>query len=158
MKNTKEVIYNQDQTHLADLVLRGKTWVMYWIVMAVFILIKGVFRPHYKDSSSEIVQLILFSFPNFAEAYIGTFTISAILVIGRIKGFSMLKSLKDRTIYYISVTLAAIYVISQELNLHSIGGENITDINDIISSVLGLSFVFIMLNTFGTGIKKRADL
>lgn len=41
-------------------------------------------------------------------------------------------------IYLLAVVLAGIYVITQELKIHNLGGDNITDTNDIIYSVIGL--------------------
>ena len=58
-------------------------------------------------------------------------------------------------IYLVSLMLAAVYVITQEMNFHSLGGNNIYDFNDIVASVIGLVVIYGMLAAFGTGIQKN---
>ena len=57
--------------------------------------------------------------------------------------------LKETSIYLISVSLAALYVISQELKFHNLGGNNVYDVNDVIASVLGLVFMLVTMLFFG---------
>ncbi|MEM7574511.1 MAG: hypothetical protein AAF433_16525 [Bacteroidota bacterium] len=46
--------------------------------------------------------------------------------------------LSNQNIYLLAVLLAAIYVTTQELKIHNLGGANIYDPNDLIFSGIGL--------------------
>jgi len=135
---------------LNNLKVRGATWNVYLLNFGLYFGLKLWFRPWVKEQEGlELIKLIANSFPNYVEAYMGTFTIAGLLIIGRLKGYSWVKNLSDIKIYTISATLAAIYVISQEMKFHNLGGANIYDPNDVIASIIGLAFIFVMLNIYG---------
>lgn len=136
--------------------IRGKTWSLYWANFGLFILLKILIRPWIKEHQvPEFFLIISNSFPNYVEAYLGTFTIASFILIGKLKGYSLLKNLGNQMIYLVSLMLAAVYVITQEMNFHSLGGNNIYDFNDIVASVIGLVVIYGMLAAFGTGIQKN---
>ncbi|MEP2447184.1 MAG: hypothetical protein ABJI69_08145 [Balneola sp.] len=41
------------------------------------------------------------------------------------------------------------------MKFHNLGGRNVYDPNDVVASIIGLVFVFIMLNAYGIGLKKK---
>jgi hypothetical protein len=45
--------------------------------------------------------------------------------------------------------IAGTYVLAQEFKLHSVGGNNVYDFNDVLASILGLVVVYLMLTRFG---------
>jgi hypothetical protein len=140
----------------ARLKIRGKTWALYWVNFVLFLLLKTLIRPWVRENNApDFIQNITFSFPNYVEAYLGTFTIATFFLIGKIKDYSFFRNLGNHAIYLLSISLAAIYVITQEMNVHSLGGNNIYDFNDIIASIIGLVVIYIMLKLFGTGIQKN---
>ena len=57
--------------------------------------------------------------------------------------------LKDASIYLMATALAAIYVITQEVKLHSIGGTNVYDPYDVAASIIGLLFINLIFFKFG---------
>ena len=45
--------------------------------------------------------------------------------------------------------MATIYVISQELKFHNLGGNNVYDPYDLIASITGLIGTFVVIQIFG---------
>lgn len=45
--------------------------------------------------------------------------------------------------------IASLYVISQELKFHSLGGNNVYDPYDIAASLIGIAATFIVIQRFG---------
>ena len=110
------------------------------LTIVVFALAKAI-RPRVLESQApELVKLFLLSFPNFCEAIVGILTLTML-------GLYANRMLKwpHNSIYIAAVVLAAIYVISQEFKTHDLGGNNIYDPNDVLFSVLGLLFSFILI-------------
>lgn len=141
---------------LNNLKIRGATWNLYAANFVLFFILKIWFRPWIREQEGfEYLKIIANSFPNFVEAYLGTFTIATFLIIGRLKNLSWIKNLSDFTIYTTSTILAAIFVITQEMKFHNLGGENIYDFNDVIASIIGLIVIFTMLNLYGIKLIKK---
>ena len=87
----------------------------------------------------------LFSFPNFAEAIVGTITLTYLLLAARNAMSPSKSNVPENALYLWAVIVAAIYVISQELNVHSLGGNNIYDPYDLLFSIAGLVIAFVIL-------------
>ena len=107
------------------------------LIIPIFIFFKLI-RPSVLNSSSpEVFKMILLSLPNFFEGIIGILILTG---IGLLLNNKLNKKLQlgIGTVYKLAVVLAGIYTITQELNIHSLGGKNIIDTNDIIFSVIGL--------------------
>lgn len=81
----------------------------------------------------ESIKLFLLSFPNFCEAIVGVLTLTGI-------GIYLNKDLKisNRLVYITAIAIAGIFVITQELKIHNLGGNNTYDPNDLIFSLIGL--------------------
>ncbi|MEP1307662.1 MAG: hypothetical protein ABJK11_10060 [Balneola sp.] len=142
--------------YLSDLKVRGATWNLYWINFLLFFVLKIWFRPWVREQEGfEFLKIFANSFPNFVEAYLGTFTIASLMLLGKILDYSWFKNLSNRVIYLASTMLAAIFVITQEMKIHNLGGENIYDFNDVVASVIGLIFIFVMLNLYGVKLIKK---
>ena len=107
------------------------------IVLIVFFVFFKFIRPPVLDSNSPaIFKSLLLSLPNFFEAVIGTLILTG---LGLILNDQLNHNRSNlNLIYLLAVVFAGIYVIAQELKIHNLGGENITDINDIIYSMIGL--------------------
>lgn len=141
---------------LNNLKLRGATWNLYAMNFVLFFILKIWFRPWIREQEGfEYLKLIANSFPNYVEAYLGTFTIVVFLTIAKLKNLSWIKDLSDITIYTFSTIFAGIFVITQEMKIHNLGGSNIYDFNDVVASVIGLIVIFGMLNIYGIKLIKK---
>lgn len=116
--------------------------ILFWGSFILFILNKFSLRPWIlKNDVPEIFRIITLSFPNLIETIMGTVVVTGIVF--QIKTYFKSK-IRDISVYIISVTIAAIYVISQELKYHNLGGNNVYDTNDLIASILGLIGMFVL--------------
>ncbi|XWN37880.1 MAG: hypothetical protein ROO71_02910 [Balneola sp.] len=148
--------FSEESVSFKKLRIQGLTWIFYWINFGLFFILKLWFRPWIREQEGfEMLKIISNSFPNFVEAYIGVFTVSSLLMLSKSKGFRWTIPLKDRAIYLIATLFSALFVITQEMKIHNLGGENIYDFNDIIASVIGLIFIFMMLNLYGVKLVKK---
>ena len=146
----------REEARLNDLTVRGVTWNVYLINMGIFFLLKLWFRPWLGNQEGlELLKTISNSLPNFLEAYVGVFCVSGLFLLAKIKNYSWVRNLSEKWVYVISTILAAIFVITQEMKFHNLGGRNIYDPNDVVASVIGLIFVYVMLNVYGIGLKKK---
>ncbi len=132
-----------------------KSWIWYWIALISFPFIKGIIRPLVLEWDSEsVMALILLSYPNFVEGVIGFFSVSVVLVLIRFK-FEKTFPKEQLWLYLITSLISGVYVITQELKIHNLGGHNIYDPNDIIASVLGITTAFFLVLKFGLFRKKH---
>lgn len=146
----------REEARLNDLTVRGVTWNVYLINMGIFFLLKLWFRPWLGNQEGlELLKTISNSLPNFLEAYVGVFCVSGLFLLAKIKNYSWVRNLSEKWVYVISTILAAIFVITQEMKFHNLGGRNIYDPNDVVASVIGLILVYVMLNVYGIGLKKK---
>ena len=106
-------------------------------IIPVFIFFKLIRPTVLKSSSPQFFKVVLLSLPNFFEAIIGTVTLTGLgLLINH--RLSEPYQIKPKLIYLLAVILAGIYVSTQELKIHHLGGNNVFDINDLIFSIIGL--------------------
>ena len=121
-----------------------------WLVVALIAGNKFLLRPWVINNFDHSFLLILVnSLPNFIEAVIGTVILSGIGLVLRARFPDNLGHIKDRSIYAIGTMIASIYVITQEFNVHSLGGQNVYDPYDVAASVIGLVFINVVFNQFG---------
>ena len=123
---------------------------LFGIAILVFILNKLYIRPWILENDvSGIFLIVTYSIPNLIEAVIGTLILTGILLQTRQYFNQKFGKLKDIHIYVLAVSLASIYVISQELKFHNLGGNNTYDPNDLIASIVGLIGTFVVVQNFG---------
>ncbi len=123
---------------------------MFGLAALAFILNKMYIRPWIlKQELPEVLQVITYSIPNLIEAIIGTLILTGILLQGRQYFREKLGSIRDISIHLLAVSLTAIYVLSQELKWHNIGGNNVYDPYDIMASIIGLIGTFGVIQLFG---------
>ena len=111
------------------------------IVIPIFAFFKFIRPPVLKSSSPAFFKLVLLSLPNFFEAIIGMLTLTAIGLTVNDR-LNERKQLRPKLIYGIAVILTGIYVVTQELKIHNLGGNNVYDQNDLIFSFIGLVFAY----------------
>jgi hypothetical protein len=99
--------------------------------------------------------IVTYSIPNLVEAIIGTLILTGILLQIRQHFNKKFGSIKDTYIHILAVCIASIYVISQELKFHNLGGNNVYDPYDIVASLIGLIATFGIIQLFGFIKKKK---
>jgi len=123
------------------------------VVGVLFVFFKSIRRNVLADKPPEFVQAFLLSFPNFCEGVIGVLTLTML-------GLYFNKKLKisNEMIYATATILAAIFVITQEMKIHNLGGNNVYDPNDIVFSIVGLVVGFIIVNRMKPTIEPDSNL
>ena len=123
---------------------------LFGISILLFILNKLYLRPWILENGlSEFVLTLTYSIPNFLEAIIGTLTLTGILLQIQQYFNNKIGTIKEINIRILAVVIAAIYVLSQELKFHNLGGNNVYDPNDLIASIVGLIGTFVVIQIFG---------
>ncbi len=125
---------------MSDILKLARVQVLF---LVVFVALKAARRPLMDLSPPEWVGVFLYSFPNFAEAIIGMMTVTMLLTAANHYLFS--GRIKPAVIYLAATLISAVYVLTQEWGLHSLGGNNVFDIYDVYASVAGLVVALAML-------------
>ena len=119
---------------------------LFVVTFVAFFVVKGLLRPWVleRDSSSFLV-IFVNSFPNLAEAILGTIVLAGIAVALRVNFPKLLGGLEDRWLFTAVCLVAGVYVVSQELGFHDLGGRNVTDPYDVAASVIGVVLMNVLL-------------
>ena len=124
----------------------------------LFILNKLIIRPWVLEhSSSELLEILVLSLPNFIEAFMGSTVIAVFLYYFQTK-VTLLRSFSPVLLNLLACVLAAIYVITQELKIHNLGGRNVYDPYDLIASILGLLFTFMVFTSVDFVIRNTIEV
>ena len=123
---------------------------LFGVSILLFILNKLYLRPWILENElSGFVLILTYSIPNLLEAIIGTLILTGILLQIRLSFNEKMRTIKDINIRILAVVMATIYVISQELKFHNLGGNNVYDPYDLIASITGLIGTFVVIQIFG---------
>ena len=123
---------------------------LFGISILLFILNKLYLRPWILENElSGFVLTFTYSIPNLLEAIIGTLILTGILLQIQQSFNDKMGTIKDINIRILAVVIATIYVISQELKFHNLGGNNVYDPYDLIASITGLMGTFVVIQIFG---------
>lgn len=103
------------------------------IVLILFVFFKFIRPTVLQNEPNEYFKLFLLSFPNLCEGVIGVLT-------GTYLGLYLNKYFKIRNtlIYIIAIIFSSVYVITQEVKIHNLGGNNTYDPNDVLFSIIGI--------------------
>lgn len=119
---------------------------IHWGVTISFVIVKAVMRPLVLESNSlELLQIFVLSYPNFCEAIIGSFVLVVMVKFINEQWLNKKYRISDKGTNILSLSLAAIYVITQELKIHNLGGQNVYDPFDILFSLIGLLIAYLLL-------------
>lgn len=133
-----------------DLRLKPYMLRLYFGTLLLFILNKFMIRPFVLARElPEIFTVVVFSLPNACEAIMGLSCVAGILLYFKHRSSSGFGQISDGVVYLIALVLASAYVITQEFNLHHLGGENTYDPYDVVASVLGLLTTYLVISRFG---------
>ena len=102
-------------------------------VIILFVFFKMIRPTVMTNDGYELFKLFLLSFPNLCEGIIGVLTLTGIGIY-----LNTYLNIPKYFIYILAVVLATIYVTTQELKIHNLGGNNVYDPNDLIFSAVGL--------------------
>ena len=110
---------------------------------------KFMLRPFILDNDfPNFLTVFTLSVPNFIESVLGTLVITGLLHLAQMR-FAWFQTLSKKMIYNLALTFTSIYVITQEFKIHNLGGRNTYDPYDVIASVIGLVFVYVILRLYG---------
>lgn len=125
--------------------LKSHIRIIFWSAFLLFIFNKLLVRPWIIESNVQgLILLFSYSIPNFIEAVMGVFILTGFLTY---YGSHMFKN--STVLQITSVSLAGVYVITQELKIHNLGGNNIYDPYDLAASIIGLLFSFLLIRRYG---------
>lgn len=114
-------------------------------IITSFVVVKFLLRPFVLEHRFPgALQVFVLSYPNFCEAIVGSIAVHFVLLLAK-RSFLPKQSISSNWINALSITLTAAYVISQELKIHNLGGENVYDPYDVLFSVFGLIVASIIL-------------
>lgn len=123
---------------------------LFGVSILVFILNKLFLRSWIIENTvSDFFLVVTYSIPNLIEAIVGTLILTGILLQTRQYFKEKIGFIKDTYIYQIAVITTAIYVISQELKFHNLGGNNVYDPYDLFASIIGLVGTFVIIQRLG---------
>jgi len=123
---------------------------LFGISILLFVLNKLYLMPWILENEfSGFLLILTLSIPNLLEAIIATLILKGILLQLNQYYLSKTNAIKEITLRISAVALAAIYVISQELKFHNLGGNNVYDPYDLIASAIGLVGTFTVIQLFG---------
>ncbi len=98
---------------------------------------------------SPSLEKISYSIPNFFEAVMGTSILVAILLTLKFKNIIYIERVSDLVLKSLGIGFSYIFVITQELKIHNLGGNNVYDINDLIASIIGMFFIAFIIFRYG---------
>ena len=119
---------------------------IYWTTLLLFIANKVAIRPYVLvHNFPETIQVFVLSFPNLCEAIVGSFVLLNFAMYINSKHITAAHKWSEKKIYIAVFTFAALFVITQELKIHNLGGRNVYDPNDLVFSIIGLILSFALL-------------
>lgn len=107
------------------------------LIIPIFVFFKYIRPKILTETSPDFLKITLYSLPNFFEAVVGTLTLTGVGLMINDRLNEQYQT-KPKVIYIMAVLLAGIFVSTQELKIHNLGGNNVFDKNDLIFSFIGL--------------------
>ncbi|MAO08594.1 MAG: hypothetical protein CL596_07785 [Alteromonas sp.] len=108
------------------------------VLIALFVFFKFIRRSVLESHPSEWIKITLLSLPNLFEAIIGVLILTSIGIYLNLRVLRKKWRINRVLLYLIVPILGGIFVITQELKIHDLGGNNIFDKNDVVFSIMGL--------------------
>ncbi len=119
---------------------------LYLSALGIFALNKlFVRRWVLRSDAPAFVDTIVLSLPNAVEAMVGMTGIAVLLFLARERFRARMQATPDGIIYIVTALATTAFVVSQELNLHRLGGTQVYDPLDVAASMVG---VLLMLFLF----------
>jgi len=116
------------------------------LIIVSYFLMKFLVRPFVLDNDfPEVFQILVLSYPNFCEAVAGTIVLTFFGLWLRSSISKEKSKPKEKVIYLLCVSVAAVYVLLQEFKVHNLGGNNVYDSYDVLFSIIGLIVAYLLL-------------
>ena len=132
-----------ENSYLMPRPIRG----LFIIIFVAFVLNKTMIRPEVLSwEQFDLLKIFVLSFPNFCEAVMGSMIITALIKMGINAGY--LDNAFRRWGIELAILAAGIFVITQELKIHNLGGRNVYDPYDVLFSIIGLSVSYFVLKKY----------
>jgi len=123
---------------------------LFGIAILAFFMNKFYLRPWVLENElPEFLRIVVFSIPNLVEGIVGTLALTGVLLQLRQYFNKKAGNVNDTIVYLIAVSMAGVYVLSQEFKFHNLGGNNVYDPYDVIASIIGLSLTFGLIQVCG---------
>jgi hypothetical protein len=141
------------------MVVKPHVRVLFLGAIVVFVFNKFVFRPWILEAGlPTFFDVLVNSLPNLSEAIIGTLLLPGIGFELRARLAGRLGDQSDTAVYLIVILVAGVYVLSQELKFHNLGGNNIYDPWDLLFSIVGLAAMGIVFGRYGFADLRRSSI
>lgn len=132
------------------MVVKPHVRVLFLGAIVVFVLNKFVVRPWVLEAGlPAFFDVLVNSLPNLSEAIVGTLLLTGIGFELRARSSGRLGDLSDTVVYLLAILVSGVYVLTQELKFHNLGGNNVYDPWDLLFSVAGLASMGIVLGRYG---------
>ena len=134
------------------LLKRFQPWVvpMYAVPLVFHSVNKLWLRPRVLEADAPVwLDIFVLSVPNTIESLVGLTWLATVFMLLKDRGAGFVSGLGERTIYLSLTAFVAVYVITQEVRLHDLGGRNVYDPWDVVGSVVGILVVLVLLLTRG---------
>ena len=123
---------------------------LYIAVFLVFIVNKFGARPFVLDHDfPDFAKTIVLSLPNAFEAIIGMSMSAGLLLAAKLRFSPRFDWIPNLLIYLLATLVTAVYVLTQEYELHNLGGNNVYDPYDVAASIIGLVGMLLVFSRFG---------
>lgn len=140
-------LYNHDMNSL-----RIKPYLprLYLAVFIIFIINKLGMRSYVLEHEfPNFAKTIVLSLPNMCEAILGMNMVAGLLLATKLHFSSYFEWVSNRLVYLLAMLLTGTYVLTQEYELHNLGGNNVYDPYDVAASIIGLLGMVIVFSRFG---------
>lgn len=123
---------------------------LYMAAFLVFIVNKFGARPFVLDHDvPDFAMTIVLSLPNTCEAIIGMSMSAGLLLAAKLRFSPRFDWIPNLLIYLLATLVTAVYVLTQEYELHNLGGNNVYDPYDVAASIIGLIGMLLVFSRFG---------
>ena len=123
---------------------------LYLAVFISFMVNKFVLRPFVLDHElPAFLQIFVLSIPNTFEAIIGMSIVASLLMAAKLYFSPRFDRIPNFALYFLATVLVGTYVLTQEFNLHSLGGKNTFDPYDVVSSIIGIVVMMLLFWLYG---------
>lgn len=132
----RQVVLKSNRIFIATMNDLSKLTRIQVLTICVFVIIKFNRPAVLRSETPDIIKTVFLSLPNFIEGFIGVLILTGLFLYINHKWIRKFSHLK---VYILAMALAGVYVITQELRIHNLGGNNVYDPNDVLFSILGLA-------------------
>jgi hypothetical protein len=110
------------------MIVKPNVRVLFLVAIVVFVPNKFFVRPLILKAGLPVFfEVLVNSLPNISEAIIGTLLLTGLGLQLRVRSSGRLGELPDTGVYVLAILVAGVYVLSQELKFHNLGGNNVYD-------------------------------